>query len=117
MMFDLWERWWNVRQSHQIVQNQQKTGKVETRVTSVDDKIERLMLINVAMWELLSASSGLSDDNLRRKIEEVDLRDGQLDGRISAPPASCRKCGRHYGRRHARCIYCGTASEGSPFGK
>ncbi len=113
-MFESWFSWWDVRQDGQIANNRSRTGEVSARVSTVDDKLERLMLVNAALWELIRDSTSLSDDDLKRKIQEIDLRDGKLDGKMSSSPSSCKDCGRTIGRRHHKCIYCGAPAGGSP---
>jgi len=71
------------------------------------DKIDRLVLIHRSMWELVRASNNLSEDDLLKKVTEVDLRDGTLDGKIITPPKKCSSCNRVMSKRHRRCIYCG----------
>ena len=71
------------------------------------DKMDRLVLICRAMWELIRASNNLSEDDLLKKVTEVDLRDGTLDGKMTIPPKKCPNCNRLMSRRHTHCIYCG----------
>jgi hypothetical protein len=82
-------------------------------------EVERLLLLSQALWEILREKHGLTDDELVKKIAEIDLRDGRLDGRL-APSASggvkeCPECGRPLGKKRPVCIYCGTAVVVDPF--
>jgi hypothetical protein len=71
-------------------------------------RVDRLTLACVAMWELLREQTQLTDEQLLEKVREVDLRDGQLDGKISNKQLRrCQQCDRVMSPRHARCIYCG----------
>ena len=45
--------------------------------------IDTLALSCAAMWELLSEKLGVTEQELLAKIEEIDLRDGKLDGKIA----------------------------------
>ena len=59
------------------------------------DPIERQMIISEAIWELLKEKVGLTDEDLVKKVREIDLRDGVLDGRVKPePPIACPKCGK-----------------------
>lgn len=78
------------------------------RVNELEASVQRLTLVSQALWELLRDRTGLSETELVAKISEVDLRDGKLDGRISAKAIHCPRCGRTMSERHSRCIYCGT---------
>jgi hypothetical protein len=75
---------------------------------TLEEKIDRLALICRAMWELLRESNNISEESLLRKVNEVDLLDGSLDGKVRIPPKKCSKCGRTVSKRHMRCIYCGS---------
>ena len=61
---------------------------------------------------------GLADEDLVRKIDEIDLRDGVLNGRRAKQvPMDCPKCDRTLPKRQPVCIYCGTdAGIRDPFG-
>lgn len=78
---------------------------------------ERLYLVVHAMWELLKNKVGLTDADLEAKIREIDMRDGQLDGRDATQtrPQVCRQCGRTILSGQTRCIWCGAQSGGGPF--
>ena len=78
---------------------------------------ERLYLVVQAMWELLKDKAGLTDADLDAKVQEIDIRDGRLDGQDSTQtdPLTCRQCGRTILSGQAQCSWCGTQAEGGPF--
>ena len=78
---------------------------------------ERLYLVVQAMWELLKDKAGLTDADLDAKVQEIDMRDGRLDGQDSTQtdPLTCRQCGRTILSGQAQCSWCGTQVEGGPF--
>ena len=78
---------------------------------------ERLYLVVQAMWELLKDKAGLTDADLYAKVQEIDMRDGRLDGQDSTQtdPLTCRQCGRTILSGQAQCSWCGTQAEGGPF--
>ena len=84
------------------------------RLAELETEVQRLTLVSQALWELLRDRTGLSETELVAKINEIDLRDGKLDGRISAKLIHCPRCGRTMSERHSRCIYCGTRVSPSP---
>lgn len=91
--------------------------KVDTTdVKALRDQVERLCMLNQAMWELVSEKLGLTDADLEKKAVEVDLRDGKLDGKMTAHPVRCPQCGRVSNSRHKKCMYCNMEFEGSAFG-
>ena len=77
-----------------------------TSLSEVEERIGRLTLACTAMWELLRQRTGVTDQQLLEVIQEVDLRDGVLDGQRKASPLTCPSCGRRNNRRHRTCMYC-----------
>ncbi|MCP5474398.1 MAG: hypothetical protein H7A19_06110 [Rhodanobacteraceae bacterium] len=58
------------------------------------------------MRSLLQDTSGLTEHDLIKRMEEVDLQDGKRDGRVRPKPVVCGSCGRNNSGRHAACLYC-----------
>jgi hypothetical protein len=78
--------------------------------------IDKLILVNRALWEIIAASQGLTEEYLLNKVNEIDLRDGVLDGKMREPIRKCTSCGKVLQLGHAKCVYCGTKNEGAdPF--
>jgi hypothetical protein len=70
--------------------------------------INKQILINMALVELLSEHAGLTEAQLLTKMQEIDLRDGQQDGKASnLVSAACEQCGKTYSKKHNHCLYCG----------
>lgn len=95
----------------------------ESRVLSAQEdirelrhQVERLTLLNQAMWELLRERAGLTDADLERMAREVDLRDGQEDGKMGGGAVTCPTCRRVSNSRHYKCLYCGELFEKPVFG-
>ena len=89
----------HVRKSERAVENLER---------SLGEKVDRLTLICRAMWELIRENTNLSEQDLVNKVREVDLLDGQLDGKTRVLPKKCSQCNMMMSPRHRRCIYCGT---------
>lgn len=94
----------------------QTTNLIQSDVVCLRDEVERLSLLNQAMWELLRERLRLSDDDLEKKAQEVDMRDGKPDGKMSRHPLRCPQCGRVTNSRHKKCLYCGLEFQGDIFG-
>ena len=86
-------------------------GVPESRILSVDERVDRLSLVVEAMWELLEAS-GYTEEALEAKVAEIDARDGRSDGKATRPPIVCRSCGFASPSSRTSCQMCGTALEG-----
>jgi hypothetical protein len=82
---------------------QRARGKAE----HVEDRLDRLVLVNMALWSLIQEKTGLSEQDLMDRVQQVDLADGQLDGKARKPLAKCPDCDRVMSPRHKRCLYCG----------
>ncbi len=76
-------------------------------VSHLADRLDRLVLVNMAMWSLLQEKTGLTEQDLMDRVQQVDLADGQLDGKARKPLAKCPDCDRVMSPRHKRCLYCG----------
>lgn len=82
---------------------------------SVEDKLDRALIACEAMWSLLRDKVGVTDMELLDRITEIDLSDGELDGKVRKTPVTCPKCSRVIARRFKRCIYCGQPVIHDPF--
>lgn len=94
-------------------------ARAGTEVTHLRREVNRLLMITEALWEYIREREGLTDEHLVAKIDEIDLRDGALDGRVEkVPPVDCTACGRTLAKRQPVCIYCGTDAESrDPFAR
>jgi hypothetical protein len=74
---------------------------------AIEERLERLALLCMAMWTLVQSETGLTEDQLLERVREIDLMDGVPDGAITRQVTTCSKCRRPMSSRHTRCIYCG----------
>lgn len=72
------------------------------------ERLEKLILMNMAMWSLIQEKTGLSEEDLMQRVQEIDLRDGVADGKITRTIKQCGHCGRTISKRHTKCLYCGS---------
>jgi hypothetical protein len=88
-----------------------------TEQQRIQREIEKLLMITEALWRIVKEEHGYSDELLIQKIQEVDMRDGTLDGRVSksAERPTCPKCGRVIIRNQHACLFCGAPVEQKPF--
>ncbi len=94
----------------------QVANSQKSEIELLREQVERIALLNQALWELVRERLQLSDADLERIAQEVDLRDGKQDGRLSEHPLQCPQCGRVSNSRHKKCLYCGLLFEGDAFG-
>ena len=80
--------------------------------SDIDDlkrKADALTLACQALWEIVRAQTGSSDDAILEKMQEIDLRDGAADGRISHRVLTCPSCHRTSKASRKICLYCGAS--------
>jgi hypothetical protein len=75
--------------------------------SSLQSQIDGLLLASQAMWELVRERTGLTEEDLRQRMEEIDLRDGIRDGRVGPAKVNCPACNRTNNDRRTHCVYCG----------
>ena len=105
---------WNIFQSLQIRSTQTvaddasyKSRRNEKDIALLEEKIDALSLACHAMWELLKEKNGVTNELLDSKIQELDLKDGKLDGKLALNIKNCPECGHKINKRHTNCFYCG----------
>ena len=78
-------------------------------VKELEARVDRLTLVNLAIWSLLREKTGLTEENLLERVREIDLKDGVIDGKVPRQVRKCEQCGRVMSARHTTCLYCGHA--------
>lgn len=92
-------------------QAQSAANEARGDIKDLERQLERMALLNQALWELVRERLHLTDADLERMAQEVDLRDGMADGRITRRAVRCPTCQRVNSTRHKKCIYCSTEFE------
>ena len=92
-------------------------ARQETEVLRED--MERLLMIVEALWKILKEQHGYGDEELLKRVYEIDFSDGRLDGRVGtrAEPQNCPHCNRVLSRRRPTCVYCGKPVPMDLFGR
>lgn len=72
----------------------------ERRVKALEQEAYSLTLNLMAMRELLEKTNGLFLKDLEARIEDIDVRDGKLNGKLKPNPKKCPECNHPlHGRR------------------
>ncbi len=105
---------WDVYQQNQISESRTDISRASARagaaaedVRSLRAQVDHLSMVNMALWSIVRERLGLSDQDLAKRIEEIDLSDGKLDGKVAVATRECPACGRVMSVKHQRCLYCG----------
>jgi hypothetical protein len=84
-----------------------EAAQYSERVRSLETQVTHMALACQAMWELLRVRTGIGEQELLAKMNEVDQRDGRKDGRMSTVLTTCPACGKPSNSTHSSCRYCG----------
>lgn len=79
----------------------------QIRIAELENQLEVLTMKCQAMWELLKHAGQLTDDHLLHQLQELDARDGKVDGKMRGGTSQCPQCQRKTSKRRPRCLYCG----------
>ncbi len=85
------------------------------RVKVLEANLAKALMICETLWELLRDEHGWNEETLHKKLYEVDMRDGVLDGKNQRKAVECPDCGHTVSARHPACIYCGRVIDTSVF--
>ncbi|MEZ5225386.1 MAG: hypothetical protein R2710_01585 [Acidimicrobiales bacterium] len=69
-------------------------------------RFDRLRLATESMWLLVKETTGLTEEHLIQRIEQLDSSDGTIDGRRADRVSEC-SCGAMVNARAAICVFCG----------
>ena len=82
---------WDIFQEIRINDLRARQGDAESSLKStsgdlndLNRHIRKLALVSQALYEILKERTGITDEELRRKVEEIDRRDGAANGRVDA---------------------------------
>ena len=119
---------WDLLQQHKIIgletrlkSTQESSQEYIAKIaTSIDDRFSKLTLVCEAMWQLLMEHTDLTEEDLVKKVTDLDLMDGVLDGKLNrnltqgqGSIKECPNCGAGLSKKFNRCLFCGYQDEGN----
>jgi hypothetical protein len=104
---------WPYAAAHERIADR-AADRAAARAESVDQRLGRALLTVEAVWTLLRDRLQVTDEQLARRIVEVDESDGFLDGKVRRKTPSCPHCTRTIPGRFPR-LYCGAVVPVDPF--
>lgn len=75
------------------------------------DRMDKLVLVCQAIWSLLMEHTELTEADLLQRVTDLDLKDGQLDGKIIKGIVKCKKCDSAISHKFSKCLFCGQQYE------
>ena len=93
-------------------QSQSKAERAEQRIEALEERVDKLSLLSYALWSLLEEKVEVTEAELMARVQELDLKDGKLDGRVASGIINCPHCDRPLSQRHRKCMYCGYELQG-----
>ena len=92
-----------------------KAASVARKMKVLEASVAKTLMINEVLWEFIRDNHGLTEKDLHKKLYEVDMRDGVIDGKNQRKASECPDCGHMVSARHPACIYCGKVMDQSAF--
>jgi len=110
---------WDLRQNYEIAnarssadRSSHQAERASDSVRLLEERVNKLALVNMALWTLLKENTNLTDEDLNQRVQDIDLSDGKLDGKVRGGVSDCPQCERTLSQKHNRCLYCGFEPEG-----
>lgn len=93
-----------------------KANHAQEEINALNWKVEKLTMITEALWRIVKKSQNLDDEFLKKLVDEIDLADGKLDGKVAkTAPTKCPTCLRVMSNKIKKCVYCGAVSNADLF--
>lgn len=83
-----------------ITEVKAKAAEAVTELSYLKQKVEMLISVTEALWEILKQATESNDDVLKDIVKQVEEK---VD-----IPNNCPKCGQVLQKNIPKCIYCGT---------
>lgn len=116
---DIFDILWNTHQQGRINRSEDRLDSAAATVDTLKrqivdalDRIDNANLVTIALWELMAERLGITVEQLRARVADIDLRDGMHDGRYGGEVSSCTGCGRQIHPKRPVCMYCGLPRRG-----
>lgn len=107
MIWDLYQEGRINRAANAADRAESKANRYADDIRSLVRRMDRLTLACQAMWEILRDERGISDEEIERKMGEIDGRDGSVDGKMGTPALACPSCQRPTSSKRPHCMICG----------
>ncbi len=89
---------------------------VTDNVAELDElrrKVEALSIACQALWEIIQEANNMDESAILARMQEIDGRDGKLDGKATPAVLECPQCARPSNASRTVCLYCGGSLSGA----
>ena len=92
-----------------------KASDARRQVEALTARVDRMMLVCEALWTFVRERLNVTEEELVTRVNDIDLSDGKLDGKVRQDAVTCPRCGRKIARRFTQCMYCEQPMVHDPF--
>jgi hypothetical protein len=118
IFFDLYQQGQIAAATAKADHAKNENERLKSQIQDLQRKSDALTIACQALWEIVRDRAGMADEAMIAKLQEIDLRDGQADGKISTTLTACPSCGRRSNSNRKQCLYCGASMPvGQIFGR
>ena len=97
------------------IANQETTvDSLRRQLQYSQQRLDKALLAVEALVELLAEHEIMSREDIMDRMETIDLRDGKLDGKVTAEVVNCVACNRPISPKLTKCLYCGAERPPGP---
>lgn len=100
-----WSSFWAEKKSAH--ETDDKLTREKNDIKHLREQIDKLSLACMAMWSLIKEKTNVTDEDLQKRMQEIDAADGQQDGTTHTNVQTCPQCGQTLSQRFKKCLYCG----------
>lgn len=111
--FNLFDRFRIAEASAEAMNARSHSEQTRHEVNQLREQVDTLTITCQALCETLRDQLGVSEEEFVARLEEIDLRDGVADGKITRQPLACPQCGRKSNAKRNACLYCGERFRGA----
>jgi hypothetical protein len=83
-------------------------SNVEERLLELESQVNRLLLINAALYDVIKVKLGVTDEDISNRIKELNEKSSLFEPINDQLVRKCKKCGKNLIQRRSLCVYCGT---------
>ena len=112
LIIDLYQQGKIAQAQSKAEQAVDRSKRLQDEVDDLKRKADALTIACQSLWEIVRTRLSLDEQVILAKMQEIDLRDGKLDGKIATKIITCPSCSRPNNTKRHCCLYCGKRLSG-----